>query len=268
MQEAMTFLVRQGPLVLFLFVLAEQLGLPLPAVPVLLAMGALAQTGHFSLATAVLIAVGACVLADFVWYELGRRRGARVLSLLCRISLEPDSCVRTTQNVLTARGSWALLYAKFVPGLSTVAPPVAGLIRMPTARFLAWDLAGALLWSGVYLALGWIFGRQIERLLIAFTDVGGRVFLLVVVALAGYVAWKYVQRRRFLRQIRTDRITPEELRGMMDAGHELVIVDLRGTADAALEDGTLPGAFHVPADALDEQFKTIPPGRDVILFCT
>src|SRR6185295_16061425 len=124
----MAFLGRQGSIVLFLFVLAEQLGLPLPAVPVLLAMGALAERGRFSLAGALAIAVGASLLADLVWYALGRWRGARVLNLLCRISLEPDSCVRTTQNVLTARGARALLYAKFVPGLSTVAPPVAGLI--------------------------------------------------------------------------------------------------------------------------------------------
>ena len=264
----MAFLARQGPLVLFLFVLAEQLGLPLPAAPVLLAMGALARTGHFSLGGAVLIAVGACLLADLVWYALGRWRGARVLKLLCRISLEPDSCVRTTQNALSGRGASALLYAKFVPGLSTVAPPVAGLIRMPVARFVAWDTLGALLWCGVYFALGWAFGPQIERVVEGFAHAGSRVFFLVLAALAAYVGWKYVQRRRFLRQIQTDRITPEELRRLLDEGHEVVIVDLRGPADLASEEETLPGAFHLPPDALDERVQALPPGRDVILFCT
>lgn len=264
----MAFLARQGQLVLFLFVLAEQLGLPLPAVPVLLAMGALAQTGHFSLAAALAIALGASLLADLVWYGLGRWRGARVLNLLCRISLEPDSCVRTTQNVLTARGARALLYAKFVPGLSTVAPPVAGLIRMRPPRFVLWDGAGALLWSGTYLALGWLFGPEIERVLAGITDVGSRVFVLAAIALAAYVAFKYVQRRRFLEQIRMDRITPQELQRKLAAGEDVVVVDLRGSADFEMEDGTLPGAFHVPPEAMEERLAALPPAREVVLFCT
>jgi membrane protein DedA with SNARE-associated domain len=268
MQEAMDFLVRHGPVVLFLIVLAEQMGLPLPAPPVLLAMGALAATGHFTLARAVLLAVVACLIADLVWFELGRRRGARVLRLLCRISLEPDSCVRTTQNRLAGRGARVLLYAKFLPGLSTVAPPVAGLVRMHPARFLAFDTVGALLWSGTYIALGWAFGPQIERLVERFSDVGSRVFVLVLAAAALYVAWKWWQRRRFLRQIAMDRITPEERRGLMEAGRDVVVVDLRGSADLAAREGTLPGAFHVAPDALDERIKEIPEGRDVVLFCT
>lgn len=268
MPEAMAFLARQGPLVLFLFVLAEQLGLPLPAVPVLLAMGALAETGHFPLAVVVGVAVAASVAADLVWYALGRWRGTRMLRLLCRISLEPDSCVRNTQGVLTARGAPALLYAKFVPGLSTVAPPVAGMIGMRPWRFLLWDGAGALLWAGAYLALGWAFGRQIERVVMAVLDVGSRLFVLAGAALAAYLAWKYVQRRRFLRQIEVDRITPEELRRKIEAGEDVVVVDLRQSADFGAEAGTLPGAMQVAPEDLDGRIDALPPGREVILFCT
>jgi membrane protein DedA with SNARE-associated domain len=268
MPEAMAFLARQGTLVLFLFVLAEQLGLPLPAAPVLLAMGALARTGHFSLAAVAGIAVGASLAADLVWYGLGRWRGSRVLSLLCRISLEPDSCVSNTEGVLTARGAPALLYAKFVPGLSTVAPPVAGLIRMRPARFLMWDAAGALLWAGTYLALGWAFGPQIERVVMGVLDVGSRVFVLAGVALAAYVSWKYLQRRRFLSQIEMDRVTPEELRRMMEAGEDVMVVDLRHSADFEAEGSTLPGALQVAPDALDARIEGMPWGREVILFCT
>jgi membrane protein DedA with SNARE-associated domain len=264
----MDFLARQGPLVLFLFVLAEQLGLPLPAVPVLLAMGALVRSGHFSLGLGLGIALGACLIADAVWYWLGRWRGARVLSLLCRISLEPDSCVRSTQDVLTARGARALLFAKFVPGLSTVAPPVAGLIRMRPSRFLVWDGLGALLWAGSYLALGWVFGPQIERVLVSLGAAGGRLVVLIVVLAAGYLGWKYVQRRRFLNEIRMDRITPAELQQKLAGGEDVVVVDLRGSADFEVEDGTLPGAFHVPPDALEERLAQLPPAREVVLFCT
>jgi membrane protein DedA with SNARE-associated domain len=264
----MDFLVRHGPLVLFFIVLAEQLGLPLPAPPVLMAIGALAATGRFTLARGVLLTVVACLIADFVWFELGRRRGTRVLNLLCRVSLEPDSCVRTTQNTLAGRGARVLLYAKFLPGLSTVAPPVAGLIGMSAARFLVYDTLGALLWSGAYIALGYAFGPEIELVVARFSDVGGRVFVLVLLCVALYVVWKYVQRRRFLHEIETDRVTPEELHGMLSAGREVVVLDLRGAADAALREGTLPGAFHVPPDALEERLKQVPPDRDVILFCT
>jgi membrane protein DedA with SNARE-associated domain len=268
MAEAMAFLARQGALLLFLFVLAEQLGLPLPAVPVLLGMGALARTGHFSPLTVVAIALGASLAADLVWYALGRWRGARVLNLLCRISLEPDSCVRSTQAVLAARGAPALLYAKFVPGLSTVAPPVAGLIRMRPARFLLWDGAGALLWAGVYIGLGWAFGPQIERVVVAVLDVGGRVFVLAALALAAYLAWKWAQRRRFLRQIEVDRVTPEELRRKIEAGEDVVVVDLRHSTDFEADGSTLPGALRLAPDAIDARIDGIPPGREVILFCT
>lgn len=268
MPEAMAFLARQGVLVLFLFVLAEQLGLPLPAVPVLLAMGALARTGHFSLPAVAAIAVGASLAADLVWFGLGRWRGARVLSLLCRISLEPDSCVRNTEGVLAARGAPALLYAKFVPGLSTVAPPVAGLIGMRPLRFLLWDGAGAVLWAAAYLGLGWVFGAQIERVVMAVLDVGSRLFVLAGLALLAYVLLKFAQRRRFLRQIQMDRVTPEELRRRIEAGEDVMVVDLRHSADFEADGTTLPGALQLTPDTLDARFDGIPPDREVILFCT
>lgn len=263
----MTSLGRQGLLVLFLYVLADQMGLPLPAIPVLLAMGALAGAGHFSLGAALLLAVAACLAADGVWYWLGRRHGARVLNLLCRISLEPDSCVRDAENALAAHGARSLLVAKFVPGLSTVAPPVAGLIQMRPSRFLFWDGAGALLWVGAYLGFGWLFSEQIERVLAAVTT-GGRFFALAAAALVGYLAWKYVQRERFLRQIQVDRISPDELRRRLDAGEDVVVVDLRHAAEFEAAEATLPGALRVAPEELDGQLGAIPPGREVVLFCT
>jgi membrane protein DedA with SNARE-associated domain len=262
------FLAREGALVLFALVLVEQLGLPLPAVPVLLAMGALAATGHVSLAWGLLLAVVACLLADSVWYALGRRHGARVLSLLCRISLEPDSCVRGAQNVLAARGPRALLFAKFVPGLSTVAPPVAGLIRMRPSRFLAWDTAGSLLWAGTWMGVGFAVGPQIERMFDAVSGLGSWVLAAVLAGAAGYVAWKYVQRRRFLRQILGDRVTAEELRRKIESGDDVLVVDLRHAVDGGPGALTVAGARRVAPDALDEVLAGVPPDREVVLFCT
>ena len=262
------FLAGQGPLVLFLIVLAEQLGLPLPAVPVLLAMGAMVGTGRFSFAEVLAISVAACILADFAWYRLGRWRGAHVLNWLCRISLEPDSCVRTAQNRLAFRGAQALLVAKFIPGFSTAAPPVAGLIGMRVSRFLWWDGLGAALWSATYLGLGWLFSDQLERVMHAVADVGGRAFFLAAAALAAYLAWKGIRRRRFLRQIQLDRITPEELNTRLAAGEDIVVVDLRHSTEFEMDPTSLPHALRISPDAIDDRFSTIPAGREIVLFCT
>jgi membrane protein DedA with SNARE-associated domain len=264
----MSFLMRHGYAVLFGIVLLEQAGLPIPAIPVLLAMGALAAAGHFNLAAALLVVVAACLVADLVWFELGRRHGARVLGLLCRISLEPDSCVRRTENVLAAGGARMLLVAKFLPGLSTVAPPVAGMMGMGVPRFLLWDAAGALVWAGACLAVGYAFSSQLERVAELASGLGSRLAALLGAALVLYLAWKYVQRRRFIRQIAIDRIAPEELRRRLDAGEDVVIVDLRHSVEFEADRAMVPGAIHLLPDELDARHAEIPRDREVVLYCT
>src|SRR5882762_7494596 len=162
MSDTLQSLVQYGYLLLFAFVLAEQIGLPVPAVPVLLGVGALAGAGRMSLLPAFGAALAASLPPDLVWYELGRRRGSRVLSLLCRISLEPDSCVRRTENLFMRRGRKTLLIAKFLPGLSTVAPPLAGMVGITRFQFIALDVAAALLWSGAWMSLGYVFSDALE----------------------------------------------------------------------------------------------------------
>ena len=263
------FLIRHGYLFLFVAVLVEQAGLPLPSVPVLLAMGALVGMGRFSFVTSAAVAVVACLLADFVWYRLGRRHGSSILRLVCRISLEPDSCVRRTENVFAREGSRTLLYAKFVPGLSTVAPPVAGLARVSFLRFLLWDGAGALIWTTTFLLLGFVFSRQLERVAEATRVLGGRVIAAVVGGLALYLIWKLDQRRRFLRDLEIARIAPEELLALMQAGQgDVVVVDLRNALERAGDAAAVPGAIVLTPDELDERHHEIPRDRDVILYCT
>jgi len=264
----MSFLLRHGYAVLFVTVMVEQAGLPLPSLPVLLAVGALAAAGHLNLAVALVVVVAACLVSDLAWFEMGRRHGARILALLCRISLEPDSCVRRTENVLAAGGARALLFSKFVPGLSTVAPPVAGMIRMRLVRFLAWDVAAALLWSGTYLAVGYVFSAQLERA--AELALGlGRGFVVVVAAvLALYLLWKYAERRRFIREIAVARITAEELRRKLEAGEDIVVVDLRHSVEFEADPAMIPGAVHLLPEELDARHGEIPRDKDVILYCT
>jgi len=127
----------------FLNVLAQQLGLPVPVLPTLVVAGAVAASGKMSAAALYALAIAACVIADSAWYTAGRRYGGRVMSLLCRVSLSPDSCVSRTQNAFERWGAKALLIAKFVPGLALIAPPLAGATRMQFGRFIAFSAVGA-----------------------------------------------------------------------------------------------------------------------------
>jgi membrane protein DedA with SNARE-associated domain len=268
MNEAFQFLLRHGYAVLFGFVFAEQLGLPIPAIPVLLAMGALVGAGQFSLAIAIPVALLAALLSDVIWYHLGRHRGPSVLNLICRISMEPDSCVRRTENVFARHGARALLFAKFVPGLSTVAPPLAGIFRMRLPRFLVWDGAGTLLWIGTFVGTGYLFSTQLERIAAFALRLGAWLVAVLLGALAAYIGWKYVQRRRFIRRLRIARITPDELMRRIGAGEEIVVVDLRHSLEFEADGMSVPGALRFSPDELDGRHQEIPRDRDVVLYCT
>lgn len=268
MDESIQFLVRHGYSVLFVWVFAEQIGLPLPAIPFLLAAGALAGAGRLNFAITIGVAVLASLVSDIIWYHIGSRRGSRVLQLLCRISLEPDSCVRRTEEVFARHGAPSLLVAKFIPGLSTAAPPLAGIVRMRMPRFLLFDGLGALLWAGAFAGLGYLFIEQLGHVAASALRLGTWLVVVLVGSLAAYILWKYFQRQRFLRQLRIARISPEELKQKLDAGEDVVIVDLRHSLDFQAEPDTIPGALRLPAEELERRHHEIPTDRDVVLYCT
>jgi membrane protein DedA with SNARE-associated domain len=263
-----SFVLRHGEAFIFLYVFADQIGIPVPAVPALLAMGALAAIGKINWALALAASVVASLIADTVWYALGRVRGADVLRLLCKISLEPDSCVRRTENVFIRYGVRSLIVAKFVPGLSTVAPPLAGIVGVSVPRFMLYSALAALLWAGTWSVLGYVAGDAVQRV----TDVSGRLgtalVALVVAAIVGYVAVKWIQRRRFLRKLRIARISQEELKRDLDGGEPVLIVDLRSELDVAAAPFVIPGALRIPAEALAQRHRDIPRDRDVIVYCS
>jgi membrane protein DedA with SNARE-associated domain len=261
-------LVRHGYIVLLVVVFAEQIGLPVPSPPMLLAAGALAGTGRMSLPLALSLAIFAALLGDLIWYVLGRKRGIRVLQFLCRISLEPDSCVRNTEEIFARHGARSLLVAKFIPGLSTAAPPLAGVFHMKIGKFLSFDTLGSLLWVGVYTGLGYAFSDKLELLAEHGARFGTGLGFLMIAGLAGFVAWKFIKRRRFLRDLRLARITPAELREKMKAGEELVIVDLRHSLSFEADPEYIPGALHIDPEEFDHKQGDIPRDRDVILYCT
>jgi hypothetical protein len=198
---------------------------------------------------------------------MGRLRGIKVLKLLCRISLEPDSCVRNTQGVFARYGARSLLVAKFVPGLGAAAAPLAGVVRMPVSRFLLCDALGAGFWASTYLAAGYIFSNQLETVAMQGGRLGATFLSLLVAACVAFLAWKYLRRRRFLVELRQARITPEELRAKIQQGEDVLIVDLRHLLSVEADPELIPGAKWIDPDSLDEQTKDIPRDREVVLYC-
>jgi membrane protein DedA with SNARE-associated domain len=268
MNDLFEFVIRHGEVVIFLYVFADQIGIPVPAVPGLLAVGALAGAGKINWALALVSSVGASLLADFIWYGFGRARGGQVLGLLCKISLEPDSCVRRTENVFLRYGVRSLIVAKFVPGLSTVAPPLAGMIGVSLPRFAAYSALAALLWAGTWGGLGYLAGDALQHV----TDESGRLGQLlgavVATAVAAYIVAKWIQRRRFLRDLRIARISQDELKRHLDAGLSVVIIDLRSELDVTATPSVIPGAVRIAPEELERRHQEIPRDRDIIVYCS
>lgn len=266
--ESVAWLERYRAVILPILVVAEQIGVPLPAVPALLMVGALAAQGRVSLVLVIGAIAAVALPVDLVWHELGRRRGARVLSGLCRLSLEPDVCVRRTENLFLRHGVRALLVAKFLPGLTTVMPPLAGIFRVSRLRFVLYDLAGVILWAGLWAGVGYVFSETIEVVARRVSALGRTAGFVVVAALVGYVLLKYVRRQLFLRRLRIARISPYELKRKLDAGEEVAILDLRTALDVAATPYAIPGSRWITAEALDEHVADVPRDRELVLYCS
>jgi membrane protein DedA with SNARE-associated domain/rhodanese-related sulfurtransferase len=264
MSGLIEFLIAYGLPLLFVAILVEQLGLPLPAVPWLLAVGSLSANAKFSAPAGIAVAAIACLIADLTWFYLGRNHGNRLLGLLCRISLEPDSCVRRTENAFTRYGLRTLLVSKFIPGLNTVAAPLAGASKVSARRFLLFDTTGSLIYASCYILLGYFFRNQIEQIVAALTGVGRGALLLLVGLIAAYLCFKLWRRQLLLRELRMTRITVAELRQKLDAGESPLIFDLR--ADPGGEELIIPGAVRISMDELGKS-TDIPRDRDIIVYC-
>ncbi len=253
--------------VVFLNVLFEQLGLPVPAIPTLIVAGALAAAGQLPTSGVWALAVGACLIGDSAWYVAGRLYGVRVMKLLCRISLTPDTCVSQTQASFERWGANALLFAKFVPGLSMIAPPLAGAMRMSYARFVGLSTAGSSLWVGTALLAGALLRPQIMRLLPRLAGVGGAVLVILLLSLGVYVAFKWWERRRFYAALDMARISVADLHAQMSGGAAPVIVDVRSPAVQGLELRRIPGALHVPLHDVELHMGKLPRDSEIVLYC-
>jgi membrane protein DedA with SNARE-associated domain len=257
-----------GYLLLFAWVLVEQLGIPLPATPVLVAAGILSAEHELNFFMALAAGLAASLVADSIWFLVGRKYGHHVLRILCKLSLEPTVCVRRTQDSFGRRRGVTLMIAKFVPGLATLAPPVAGENGMGFGSFLFFDGIGATLWLSALLGAGRLFGDLLKRdpsLLDWAARFSGA---LLILAILGFFAGRVYRRRLVLKKLVASRLEPEELKRLLDAGEQVYIVDLRHPLELLPDPFTLPGALHFSPEALAARYKEIPRDRDIVLYCT
>jgi membrane protein DedA with SNARE-associated domain/rhodanese-related sulfurtransferase len=266
-QELVDLVARYGLLLVFLNVLVEQVGLPVPAVPTLVVAGAAAAAGKLSAPAVFGVAVLACYVGDGLWFAGGRIYGRRVLSLLCRVSLSPDSCVRQSEYHFERWGKAVLIVSKFVPGLSAVTPPLAGAMRMGWPSFIVLNGVGIALWAGLPIAGGMLFASQIERVVATLAGYGLLAVELLGGLLAAYIALKWWERLRFYRALRLARITVEELRGLMERGKQPVVVDVRSQVARKADNRVIPGALLMDVEELDARLHELPKDRDIVFYC-
>lgn len=268
MNELMQFVAANAYLIVFFGIFVEQVGGPVPSNFLLIVAGSLAGRGELELSVIILLGVLAAMLGDTIWFYIGRLRGFRVLGFLCRISLEPDSCVSGAKGMFTRHGERALLIAKFVPGFSTVAQPIAGATGMPLSRFLIFDGLGSMLWVVIFVGLGYIFSDQFEQVIEYATGFGWWFGVVLVTGLAIYIGWKFLIRQRFLRSLRVARIMAVDLKEMLDSNNEVVILDLRDPLDFEVNPQLIPTALRMPPAELESRHGELPRDRDIILYCT
>ena len=259
-------LAQYGLWLVFGNVLLTQLGAPLPAIPTLVVAGAFAQQGNWPAALVVGLAIVASLIGDLPWFLAGRYYGNRAINVMCRMAIEPDTCVRQTENIFERWGPPSLMVAKFVPGFATVAPPIAGAFRLALAPFLVYSAIGAGLWAGAAVALGMIFHNEVSRALDWVSDMGTWA-LAVGLVIVFYLAFKWLERWFFIRVMRMARITVDELHELIQSGDAPVILDARSSGARKLDPRRIPGALLV-----DAAVPTLHPGvatdRDVVIYCT
>ncbi len=249
----------------FINVLLEQGGLPIPAIPTMIVAGALMGSSRQGLVLLVVVAVAGAVLADTFWYLTGRRIGMRVLRLLCKVSLSPDSCVRQTESIFARWGARSMLVAKFIPGFASVSTALAGAVRMRYWKFLIFDALGALLWVGAAVSLGYLFREAVNDVVDTLAALGKWGLVLLAAALAVYIGVKWWQRILFARQIRMDRISVDELRALIAGDKVGAILDVR-SAMSQEATGRIPGARTVDIHSL-AGLGDVVTTSEVVVYC-
>jgi membrane protein DedA with SNARE-associated domain len=268
MEEMTALLARHGLALVFVNVLLTQSGVPVPSMPMLIVAGAFVAQGQLSLAALLLATTTASLIGDTAWYIAGRRYGYRILRTLCRVAIEPDSCVKQTENIFERWGAPSLMIAKYVPGFSTVAPPLAGTMQLGFPPFLAYSAIAALLWAGLPIALGAAFSTQVELALEWLESMGTGALAVIAAIVLFYVFLKAFERFLLIRFLRMVRIDVLELRGLFNEGTKPLVLDVRSRAARKLDPRRIPGAVAVDIDTPEVAVVDVPPDRDVVVYCS
>lgn len=267
--DAMTSLLAQhGLLLLFANVLLTQAGAPVPSTPMLVVAGALVAQGQLGFGPALAVATVATLIGNVPWYLAGRRYGYAVLRTLCRLSIEPDSCVQRTEDVFGRWGAISIIVGKYIPGFATIAPPLAGAMKLGFPRFLAYTAISALLWAVVPLLAGVIFHAEVEWLLLRLEDMGLGALVLAAAIIAVYVSVKSIERYLLIRFLRMARIGVEELRELMSGATRPLVLDVRSPIARRLDPRRLPGAIAVDIESPQSALVQVPQDRDVVIYCS
>ena len=267
MQTLLPLVLAHGNWLVFAATLAARVGLPVPAAPFLVVAGALAAGGQLAWPATLAAAIVANILGDGLWFWAGRRWGYRVLTLLWRISISPDSCVRQSEAFILRWGGSSLLAAKFVPGVSVVAPPMAGALGMSLPAFLGFETLAAAIWAGLLMGIGWAFAGQIQQVLDMLATLGVAAVEGLLMLVAAYLALRWWRRRLFLRDVAMPRIAVDELLALMSAGPEPIVVDVRSEAARTLDARRIPGAIGIELGDIERLTKQWPRDREVVLYC-
>ena len=261
-------LASHGYLIVFVWVFLDQAALPLPSIPVLIAAGALVATGSLGFWAIIVTATVAALLADILWYQLGKRGGNTAITYVCKLSLEPESCVTTTRNAFGRFGPATIVIAKYLPGVQTLAPASAGFVGAPFLGFLALDLIGTLLYVVPFVAGGYLFQPQLLRALDAISDFSGGLGVVLFTLIAAYIAFKAGQWAMFYKGHKLRRLSPEELHTRLERGEDITVIDLRQRLDYELQPFVIPGALRIPISEIPKRQQEVPNHLDVALVCT
>ena len=261
-------ITQYGLALVFANVLMQQMGLPIPALPTLIVAGALAADGKISALALFAVAFIACAISDATWYTVGRLFGRRVMKLLCRISLSPESCVRQSEYLFHRWGNLTFVPAKFVPGLLMISPAMAGTMRLTGWSFALLDGLGAAIWAGVAIGTGMLFHHEISQLIGHLEELGGIAIAVIGVLLGGYVARRWWQRRRFYNRLRMARISVDELHRLIAEGQQPLIVDLRTSLVRDQDSRFIPNALVMDFAEADQWLDQVPTDRELIFYCT
>ncbi|MCG2585909.1 VTT domain-containing protein [Massilia sp. TS11] len=266
MEKFAPLLQQYGYVIVFIAVMLEQAGLPVPAYPVLIVAGALAVGGDLHWLPIMLLCLAGSLFSDYFWFAAGRRFGKRILKVLCKISLSPDYCVGQTEDHFGRFGPKALIVAKFIPGFNTVAPPLVGAMGTPAPHFIGYTMLGSLLWGGSAVAIGMYFHASVDGVIDLLSTMGSTALAVLLVLLLIFVAIKYVDRRRFRKELDIERITMKELARLIADGEQPLLLDAR--SDTALQfEAPIPGA-HIYNKSAPELLAGLDKERHIVVYCS